>query len=182
MPTRRMLVLGLGSSTLLPLTGCTTLGPAPFTGDGSYCYRAGQRPKSRRTCMPVPVPTRVVDAEAKQLMPDPTALTVYILRRRWSDTRHVVDVTVDGGPATATIPESLVRLKLAPGRHHLAITSEGKRAETRVDGALGDVRAVELVGTAWFWDHRFAWQHETVDALRSRVGGSRLVADVDLRH
>jgi hypothetical protein len=70
---------------------------------------------------------------------------------------------------------------LAPGRHSLAVEWDGQRTELSIEGAPGDVHAIELVGSSWFWGDRFVWQPSTVDDLRRRAAGTRLVADVSLR-
>lgn len=181
MDTRRMLTVGGGAAALLALAGCTSLGPTPVRKDGSYCYPSGRRTRSRQTCTPGAVPSAAAEAEARQLLADPGALTVYVLRLSLGDTHRVIEVMADDRAVAATVPASLVRLKLGPGFHTLSAAWNDQVSNAIVDGSTGGLRAMELIGTTGIWGHRILWQARSVETLRERLTMARLVADVDLR-
>jgi hypothetical protein len=181
MLNRRSLSLSLISICLVPLTGCTTKPLRPVNADGTYCYRIGRTYRRTRTCTPEPVPTDFAEAEAKRFEPDPKALTVYVIRRRWADATEIVPVTVDDRVRVATIPESLVRLRLKPGTHKLSFEWDGRSVTTTAAGRHGDIRYVELNGSNWAWGTSFTWGVSAADLARPRAAASKLIADLDLR-
>jgi len=170
-------LLGLG---LLPLGGCMTKPLQPVRADGTYCNRIGKSYRPKLTCTPEPVPTAAVEAEAKRFEGTAGALTVFVLRRSWSDASVVIPVDVDGAAGAATIPESLVRLRLAPGKHILSAKWEGRGTDIDVDGRAGDVRVVELKGSGWPWGNTFSWQAVRLEDVSERAQATKLVADVRL--
>ncbi|MBL8348478.1 MAG: hypothetical protein JNN03_23830 [Rubrivivax sp.] len=181
MLNRRSLSLSLISISLVPLAGCTTKPLRTVNVDGTYCYRFGRTYRRIRTCTPEPVPTDFVEAEAKRFEPDPKALTVYVIRRRWADTTEIVPITVDDRVRVATIPESLIRLRLKPGSHKLSFEWGGRSATTTAAGRDGDIRYVELNGSGWAWGTSFSWGVSAADVALPRAAASKLVADLDLR-
>jgi hypothetical protein len=66
-----------------------------------------------------------VEAEAKRFEPDATMLTLYLVRGRHADATKRVPVTVDGSPDIFTMPRSMARLHLPPGRHTLTLQWDG---------------------------------------------------------
>jgi hypothetical protein len=181
LPQRRTLLLGLAVVGLAPLAGCMATPMHPANPDGTYCHRVGKSYRHTLTCTPTQVPAEAVEAEAKRFDADPLSLTVYVLRHRWGDASVVVPVTVDGAVSAATIPDSLLRLRLKPGAHRLVAQWEGQSVDIAVEGRAGDLRVVELVGSGWAWGTRFSWNAVQVDAVQSRARASKLVADLDLR-
>lgn len=166
----------------LLLAGCMTRPVRSVNADGSYCYQLGKPTWHRLTCTPGPIPPAAVEEQAMLFQPEAATLTVYVVRRRWADTKQVISVKVDDRPQTlATIPRSLLRLRLSPGSHCLAFDWQGKSFETRVEGGAGDIRFVELVGASWFWGTTFEWEASNPEGARRRAVASKLVADVDLR-
>lgn len=163
------------------MAGCATRMPVGLEANGAYCQRLGRRPRQKVACTPGPVPPDSTDADAKRFDGAPRALTLYVLRHRWLDAHRAIEVRVNGRAVAATVPASLLRLIVPPGRHALAVEWDGRRAEVFVEGSIGEVRTIELVGSSWFWGDRFVWQPSTVDDLRRRAAGTRLVADVSLR-
>lgn len=181
LPQRRTLLLGLAVVGLAPLAGCMTKPLRPVNADGTYCHRLGKSYRPKLTCTPAAVPTDAVEAEAKRFDADPASLTVYVLRRNWGDASVVVTVTVDGAASAATIPDSLVRLRLKPGVHRLAAQWDGQSTDIAVDGRAGDLRVVRLVGSGWAWGTSFSWEAVQAGEVKSRAQASKLVADLDLR-
>jgi hypothetical protein len=161
------------------LSGCATP-PAPDRGaERPYCHKTA---KGRvLACTQAAAPSLDAEAKAKRFTPDPHALTVYVVRRNWGDGRHLVEVQADAGPAVQTLPDTLVRLKLAPGRHTLALSFDGRRQATTVEGRAGDLRFARIEGRVWSWASRFAWVTEPEAATRERALAARLVADVVAR-
>ena len=181
LPQRRTLLIGLLAAGLVPLAGCMSKPLRPVNADGTYCYRIGKSYRPTLTCTPTAVPTDAAEAEAKRFQADPASLTVYVLRRRWGDASVVVPVTVDGAASASTIPESLLRFRLRPGSHRVSAQWEGRTLDIGVEGRAGDLRVLELIGSAWAWGTRFSWEAAPADAVKSRAQRSKLVAYLDLR-
>lgn len=181
MTPRRTLMLAMGAIVLGPVAGCVSKPLRPVNADGTYCHRVGKSYRPTLTCTQTPVPTDATEAEAKRFDADPNALTVYVLRSRWGDASVVVPVSVNGTDAASTIPDSLVRLRLASGSHRVSANWEGRNVALAVTGRAGDLRVIELVGSGWAWGNSFRWEAAQAEAIKSRARTSKLVADLDLR-
>ncbi len=179
-PNTRTLALGALATVMVFLAGCMTKPIRPVNADGTYCYRIGKSYRPKLTCTPEPIPPATVEEDAKRFNGMAGALTVYVLRRSWGDASVVVPVKVDGATGAATIPESLVRLRLTPGKHTLSTTWDGRGADITVEGLPGDVQIVELKGTGWAWGSTFSLQAVRLADVRERAQVSKLVGDVDL--
>ncbi|WP_144290119.1 hypothetical protein [Ideonella sp. A 288] len=175
---RRTLTVGFATVALVQLGGCVTHPLHSANPDGIYCHGSGRSYLRTQTCTPGPVPSAEVDAEAKRFEGTADALTVFVLRRSWGDASVVVPVTVQGAADAPTVPESLVRMRLAPGKHKLSAKWDGRTADFEVEGKAGDVRVLELNGMGWAWGNTFKWQAVRLDEVRDRLLATRLVADV----
>ena len=171
--------LVLAVTAVVGLAGCAT-NPAPDpAAEIPYCHKTN---KGRViACTSTPAPPLNANAEAKRFTPDPQALTVFVVRRNWGDSRHFVKVRVDDGPAIDTLPDTMARIKLAPGAHTIAYEFEGQRQSRSVAGKAGEVRFLRIEGMAWTWRSSFEWVDEPEDATRARAQKARLVADVARR-
>jgi hypothetical protein len=178
---RSVTLFAFAAMGLVPLTGCMIKPLQAVNADGTYCFRNGKGALTKLTCTPAPVPAAQVENDAKRFAPDSQALTVYVLRHSLNDATTVLPFQVDGLTGATTIPESLVRLRLKPGSHRLAVQWEGQTHSIEVDGQAGELRAVELVGSGWAWRTRFQWKAAQADATKSRAQTAKLVADLDLR-
>lgn len=176
---RRLVVFGTAALALGTTAGCANRWQRPLEADGRYCYVFGKKRES--ICTLQPVPTAVADLEVKGFVPDPNALTVYVVRHRWADGFVHVAVSADGAASVFTVPESTVRYRLKPGRHNLAAVWQGDSVAQIVEGQAGDVQFVQLVGTVWGWGGNFEWDATDPDDARQRALKSRLIADVELR-
>ena len=158
------------------LAGCATP-PAPNpTAEVPYCHKTN---KGRViACTAAPVPSLNADAQAKQFAPDPSALTVYVVRRNWSDGRNFVKVQADDGATVETLPNTMVRYRLKPGSHAIAFDAEGQRSVTTVAGKANEVRFVRIDGVVWAWKSTFSWATEAEDSIRERAMKARLIADL----
>lgn len=177
---RHALIATLASALVASaLCGCATP-PVPDLGaDAPHCRWSHKR--RSKTCTSVPVPSLAADAEAKRFAPDPGALTVYVVRRNWADGRALVTVRADGGSAFETLPETMVRMKLAPGRHTIAFEFEGQPQATTIEGQAGELRFVRIEGVVWTWKSSFSWAAEPEAETRARASEARLVGDAPLR-
>ena len=171
-------LLGLG---MLPLVGCMTKPLQPVRADGTYCHKIGKSYRPTLTCTTDAVPSIEVEAQAKRFEPSAEALTVYVLRKRWGDARNLVVTSIDGRRQVTTIPESLVRIRLKPGEHRIALSWEGSSSDIVVAGAAGEVRFVELVGSVWSWGSTYRWENGVLESARERAIASKLIADIDMR-
>lgn len=178
MSNRRVIVLGLAGLSATALPGCMTKPLQPVRADGTYCYAYGRAYRQRFTCTTTPVPPDSVEADAKRFQPDPAALTVYVVRRRWLDSVDAVPLAVDGQETIMTVPLSLVRLRLRPGKHELSVAWEGRFAGLRVEGNAGDVRFVELNGTQWAWSTDYRLEQIAAEDGQVQAIRSKLIADV----
>lgn len=129
-------------------------------------------------CTKAPAPSLNADAEAKRFSPDPSTLTVYVVRRSWSDGRYFVKVQVDDGPAVDTLPDTMVRAKLEPGARTTAFELDGQRKTTTIEDKAGEVRFVRIDGVVWTWKSTFEWAADLEPAIRERALKARLVADL----
>jgi hypothetical protein len=178
MPSQRLFLIFLIASGAL-LAGCATPPPPDPAAELPHCYKTN---KGRViACTQAPAPSLNADADAKRFTPDPTALTVYVVRRNWGDGRHFIKVQADGGPTVETLPNTMVRYRLKPGTHTIAFEFEGQRPATTVAGNAGDVRFVRIDGMVWTWKSTFAWATESEDAIRGRALKARLIADRSVR-
>lgn len=174
---RRAALIVLGSSTLL-LAACASKPIRPLNADGTWCHRVGKAPRYKRTCTSAPVPPPTVEADAKRFAASADKFTVYVVRKRWADAANVVKLTVDGGAQAETVPESFVRLRLPPGEHVLRANWSDGEAQTMVRGAAGEIRVVELAGSAWAWGSTYGFEPGD-EASRHRVLLARMVADIE---
>ena len=95
---RKLLAAALGGTALLT-TGCMTKPLRPANADGTYCYRIGKSYRPKLTCTPGPVPSAQVESQARDFGASADRLTVYLVRKRWGDTEHVISVSTPGaGP------------------------------------------------------------------------------------
>ena len=132
------------------------------------------------TCTALPVPSDAVEADAKQFEPAPDAATVYIVRRRWNDTANRVPVFIDDQPAVTTIPDSLVRVRLRPGRHRMVVEWGTERHVKSVDALAGEILFVEIDGSVWAWGASYGWIESNAGGARQRASKSKLIADLDV--
>ena len=168
------MVLSLGI-----LTGCATP-PAPDpVAEVPYCHKTNTGRVI--VCTKAPVPSLNADVQAKQFVPDPNALTVYVVRRNWADGRLFVNVQADGGAAVDTLPNTMVRYKLKPGSHTIAFDFEGQRQSAAVQGKAGEVRFVRIDGNVSVWKSSFTWASDSEDSIRERALKARLIADLTIR-
>lgn len=174
---RTIIVVTLGAAVLL--AGCATPRAPDPAAEVPHCYKTN---KGRViACTPVTAPSLNADAEAKRFVPDPNALTVYVVRRNWADGSNFVKVYPDGGAGVDTLPDTMVRLKFKPGSHSVAFEFDGRRQTTTVEGRAGEIRLVRIDGTVWAWKSTYAWATESEAATRERALKARLVADVVVR-
>lgn len=134
-----------------------------------------------RVCTTQPVPNLPADEEAKRGTGDSSSLTVYVVRHSWGDSRELLRLSVDADPARIeTTPNSLVRLRLAPGEHRLSFDHANQLRTTQVSGVAGEVRVLWIRREPWSFARELLWGVEPEAATRARVKQTRLVADIRL--
>jgi hypothetical protein len=170
----------VGAATLV-LSACTTQPTRPTQADGSYCHRIGKSYMPKLTCTTGRVPSDAVEQRAKQFEPTPGAITLYVVRNRWSDAVNKVPVVVDGRSPVVTIPQSVLRLRLAPGEHQITTEWDGKRFSKTITGQAGDVVFVELAGSVWSWGATYEWVESHGQSARKAATSAKLIADLDMR-
>lgn len=173
---RRLLLASLPLS--LGLTGCASGPRRERDPAGSYCYRSNLEHYRKGPCIQAGVPSRSAEDAVKRFAPSPGLLTVFVVRQHWMDNPNLVRVTVDNTHVADTLPNTLVRLRIKPGAHTLALAFEHQRELVQVTGDAGDVRFVRLRGGGFSWNPSYAWLPGTAESLQGPAEGSRLVADV----
>lgn len=162
----------------LLMAGCASR-PAPDRSiETVHCYQSKRERYRKGPCTTARAPSLAADAQAKRFQADPVLFTVYVVRHSWGDGANVLKLHLDDGPAMETLPDTMVRLRLKPGGHHLAFEFEGQRQKVHVEGAAGEVRFVRLSGTAWAWRSTYQWASEPQAEIRERAKKTRLVADL----
>lgn len=174
---RRTVLFVVGGSTLLT-AGCMTKPLRPANADGTYCYRIGKSYRPTLTCMPAPIPSEQVEADAKRFEPTPGKLTVYLVRKRWGDAKNLVSVSSDGAPTVDTVPESFARWRLPAGSRRLTVSWPEGSANLDIAGAAGEVVFVEVIGSVLAWGSNYRLERGDAAESRQRVMTLRLVADV----
>ena len=174
MITRRHALTGaMGAAGLLG--GCGSTPQVPLGDHRTYCLTEG---RLRRTvCTPEPIPSEMVEAEAKRFEPAAGWLTVFIVRAAWIDSARVLTVTIDEATNIGTLPHSLIRVRLKPGEHMLGFEWNNRPHRIPVRGMAGEVRFVELAGSSWPFERSYHWSDADPTGARLRAAGTRLVAD-----
>ena len=176
--TRRHAMLLAVSSSAVLTAGCMSKPLRPANADGTYCFRIGRIYRTKLTCTTAPIPSEAIEADAKRFESASGKLTVYLVRKRWSDTENVVQVSSDGASAVDTVPESFARLRLSAGSHRITVTWPAGSGSLDVAGAAGEVVFVELIGSVWAGGSNYRLERGDAAELRQRAVTLRLVADV----
>lgn len=174
---RRALLFAAGSSALLT-AGCMTKPLRPANAGGTYCYRIGRSYRPTLTCTPTPIPSEQVEADVKRFEPTQGKLTIYLVRKRWGDSKNVVRISADGAPAVDTVPESFARWRLPAGSRRLTVTWPEGSATLDITGAAGEVVFVEVIGSVWAWGSNYRLERGDAAESRLRALPLRLVADL----
>jgi hypothetical protein len=162
-------------TAVLALAGCAT--PVDRLAEKPYCHTDRGR---NAYCTKDAVPSLAMDEEAKQFSSDPKTLTIYVVRY-WGDGHHPMDISVNGGAAMDTVPNSMIRLRMKPGSHRISFSVEGKSFDRTISGMAGDVRLVGITGTDWSWgSSSHAWSDDSDDQVKRPARRSRLIKDISL--
>ena len=176
----RRTLLGVLGATTVVASGCMSKPLREARADGTYCFSIGTTPGHRATCTPTAIPSAAVEVDAKRFEGKPDVVTLYVIRKRWTDALNVVWLRIDDAPPVATVPDSFARLRTTPGPHKLTVAWDGGTVKMDVDGAGGEVRFVELIG--WISNRRIGQYYRLryADPFESRQRATtlRLVADV----
>lgn len=162
-------------AAVLALAGCAT--PVDRLAEKPYCHTDRGR---NAYCTKDAAPSLTRDEEAKQFSSDPEALTVYVVRYWW-DGHHPMDISVDGGAAMETVPNSMIRLRMKAGSHRISFRVGGKSSDRTISGMAGEVRVVGITGTDWSWgSSSHAWADDSDDQIKRQARRSRLIKDISL--
>lgn len=103
---------------------------------------------------------------------------------QWVDragaTRPLV-LRVDGRTVAELLPAALVRLRLQPGPHVLAVAWAGQQTVATVQVEAGSIYHYEIKAWVHLLDWGFAWDVDNSPRARQRAGKARTLADLDLR-
>lgn len=179
LPHRRPFAMLVLLAATLAAAGCAAPGPQDPDLRSPYCAKTN---KGRvYACTSKAVPSLREDAEAKRFSPEPGSFTVSVVRSSWSDRRNVVAVRANDAPAVETLPDTMVRFRLKPGTHQLALAFDGQERWLTVSGGAGEAQQLLLKGDIWAGSSSYAWLPGADSQAREKAMNTRLVADVDLR-
>ena len=176
MNSRRHALVTVVSIAALTLAGCANSPPQSNRRSGPLCYR--NRRNRPVVCTSAATPSLAVEAEAKRFEADSNALTVFVIRSSWGDTRHLITVSVDNADAVETLPRSMIRMRLRPGHHQITFEFEGRQVPIDIQGSAGEVSFLRLGGEFSFWGSSYGWFREPDEAIRRRALKARLVGDL----
>ncbi len=163
------------SACVLGIAGCAT--PIDQLAEKPHCHTDRGR---NAFCTKDPAPSLVKDEEAKSFASVPESLTVYVVRY-WGDGHHPLDISVNGGAAMETVPNSMIRLRLKEGTHQITFNVGGKTFDQTISGVKGEVQLLGITGTDWIWgSSSHWWTDDSVEQLKRRALRSRLIKDVTL--
>lgn len=173
---RRSLLLGAVGILPVALLGCANAPARSATAKRTYCIR---RPRGRGPlCAADAIPSAASEAEAKRFESSADWLTLYVVRGRYADAIKPVTVTLDETVKLVTLPRSMARLRVAPGHHLLDLEWDGRVSRHEVTGEAGEVRFVELAGSAWPWERNYHWSESDPAGTKERALTSRLITDL----
>ena len=168
-------------SLLLGLTACVSLPYEVPDVNGVPCMTFRKTHSPKRICAAQPAPSAEVAREIKTFTPDPSSGQVLVqLLDRAGATRALV-LRVADQPVAELVPGGLVRLRLSPGTHELAVAWGDQSSTLPVQVRAGDLRFAEVGGRFRFWDVGFGWNPPDAEGARKRALSARVIADIDLR-
>jgi hypothetical protein len=92
-----------------------------------------------------------------------------------------MDISVDGGAAMETVPNSMIRLRMKAGSHRISFSVGGNLFDRTISGRAGEVRLVGITGTDWSWgSSSHAWADDSDDQIKRQSRRSRLIKDISL--
>jgi hypothetical protein len=172
-------VLGGVAAAILALSGCAG-SPSTEVAGSDYCHRTRGMPDAprHRTCTTAPIPAPQVEAAAKRFEPVADAGTLYVVRRSRGDSSNLLPVDLGHGVKIDTIPNSFIRVRMAPGDHTVAFDWHGVRRPMPVHLREGTITFIELDETDWL---QYEWVGTSPARARQEALLSKMIADVDLR-
>jgi hypothetical protein len=75
----------------------------------------------------------------------------------------------------------MIRARLAPGPHKLALEFKGKRYEQSISVGRGGLQYVEVKEMSPFSNDRYTWAELSAPPAKVLARASKLIADLDLR-
>lgn len=169
----KLLHVAVALTALFALQACVQQ-PTRLSADGSYCDTL----RGFKTCIAGPIPSRESDRQAKQFVPRPDALVLYVLRDSVNDRPRRVTVVVDGKHTVTTVPHSLVRIAIPAGRHELALNDQGRRQAIEVSGTDGEIRIAHIIPKYGIADFDYRLRLKDDAEARRRAQDSTLIADI----
>jgi len=171
---RRVVLL----AAVLVLSACA--GPRPpredATGRPCVSYRHNHRSERLCAAQPALTPAQAEAARAAPLPAGQAEVWVHWLRR--GEATHPLRLQLDGQPLAELLPAGVVRLRLPPGPHRLAVQWPGAQAGLGLVLAAGESRVFEVDSVSDAWRPGFGWRAGDAEGAARRVAAARLVADL----
>lgn len=168
-------------SLLLGLTACGSLPDEVPDVNGVPCMTFRKTHAPKRICAANPAPSADLAREIKTFATNPSSAQVLVTLLDRAGSTRALTLRVDGRTVADLVPGGLVRLRLSPGEHELAVAWGNQQATLSVQVRAGDVQFAEVGGRFRFWDVGFGWNAPDTEGARKRAASARVLADVDLR-
>lgn len=166
---------------MLGLTACGSMHYEVPDVEGVPCMTFRKTHGPKRICAANPAPPVEIAREIKTFKPDPFSAQVLVKLLDRAGATRALTLRVDDRPVADLVPGGLVRLRLSPGAHELAVAWGEQQATLAVQVRAGDVQFAEVGGRFRFRDVGFGWNAPDTEGARTRAASARVIADVDLR-
>lgn len=172
---------GLVLACVLGLSACASTAPVVHDVNGLPCAAFRKTHRPNRICAALPAPSAEAEHQIKQFVPDKDIAQVLV---HWLDrggATRALKLLVDGRAVADLVPGGLVRVRLSPGAHALAVGWGEHQAVMPLQAQAGMVQFAEVGSRFKLWDISFAWEVPNRDGSRRRAMLARVIEDVDLR-
>lgn len=162
-------------SLLLGLTACGSLPDEVTDVNGVPCMTFRKTHAPKRICAANPAPSAEVAREIKTFAPDPASAQVLVKLLDRAGATRALSLRVNGQAVADLVPGGLVRLRLSPGEHELAVAWGNQQATLSVQVRAGDVQFAEVGAGSGSGTSGSAGTRRTPRVLESvqRARGSR---------
>lgn len=164
------------ASVVLLLTSCVVLPTRGDRPDGRYCVMVARK----TACTESPAPTAEQEANAKQFAAESGKHIVWLIRNATFDSQRKWAITV-AGRKVETLPYTLSRVIVPPGRHSVALDTSRETAEVFLDAVAGEQTFVELVVHFGLVRTTVSLRRVPAEVGRPKALAARLINDIRLK-
>ena len=164
------------ATVILLLTSCAVLPTRGDRPDGRYCVMVAKK----TACTESPAPTAEQEAKAKQFAAESGKHIVWLIRNATFDSRQKWSIAV-AGKKVETLPYTLSRVIVQPGRHSVALDTSRGTSEFFLDAVAGEQTFVELVVQFGLVRTTVSLRHVSAEVGRPKALAARLINDIRLQ-